>query len=300
MPPVVPPIKCQGIKTKLVRAIRSLAPAVIEGRWIEPFCGSCVVAFNVGPQRALLADTNEHIIRFYTDIQSGALTPATVKTFLRDAGSRLQKEGESYYYDVRERFNRAPDSHMFLFLNRSCFNGVMRFNRKGGFNVPFCRKPERFSRAYITKIANQVRFCAAVMAERDWAFRVGDFRTTLPEASPMDFVYADPPYAGRHVDYYNTWTDTDEAQLTAILKAIPCQFVLSTWFGNKFRENPTISENWNRPGFCINKREHFYHVGSSEDLRHAMMEALITNYEAKLHELPRPHTVQRALFDHLP
>ena len=74
MATIVPPLKCQGIKTKLVRAIRALQPKTARGRWIEPFCGSCVVPFNVRPERALLCDSNEHIIQFYTDVQSGART----------------------------------------------------------------------------------------------------------------------------------------------------------------------------------------------------------------------------------
>ena len=63
--PLVPPIKCQGIKTKLAGEIRRLASAHSHERWVEPFCGSCVVALNVQPEQALLCDTNIHIIKFY-------------------------------------------------------------------------------------------------------------------------------------------------------------------------------------------------------------------------------------------
>jgi DNA adenine methylase len=135
------------------------------------------------------------------------LTPALVKSFLSDEGEALRKQGEPYYYEVRERFNAAPNSFDFLFLNRSCFNGVMRFNRKGGFNVPYCRKPERFAQAYVTKITNQVQRLAQALRTADWQFEVADFRTTLANAKPGDLVYADPPYAGRHVDYFNSWTE---------------------------------------------------------------------------------------------
>ncbi|MES1180455.1 MAG: DNA adenine methylase, partial [Verrucomicrobiota bacterium] len=71
LPPLVPPLKCQGIKTKLAGEIRRLAQAQAFNRWIEPFCGSCVVPFNVQPKKALLCDSNIHIIRFYQDIQTG-------------------------------------------------------------------------------------------------------------------------------------------------------------------------------------------------------------------------------------
>src|SRR2546425_6921103 len=105
LPPLVPPLKCQGIKTKLVGEINRLARTQAFDRWVEPFCGSCVVALNVQPKRALLADSNVHIIRLYQDIQRGSLTPPVAKVFLNEEGDKLRTVGESYYYAVRERFN---------------------------------------------------------------------------------------------------------------------------------------------------------------------------------------------------
>lgn len=154
---IIPPIKCQGIKTKLVLLIRNSVSMPIEGTWIEPFCGSCVVVLNVQPAKALLTDTNIHIINLYQRIQDGSITSGKVKVFLEREAKKLSSGGEAYYYEVRSRFNETGDSLDFLFLNRSCFNGVMRFNRHSKFNVPFGHKPERFRQAYITKITNQVK-----------------------------------------------------------------------------------------------------------------------------------------------
>ena len=277
-PTLVPPLKCQGIKTKLVPAIQRIAESRDFARWVEPFCGSCVVALNIQPKRALLCDSNPHIIRLYQDIQSGRMTAAGVKVFLTDEGEKLKSQGEPYYYIVRERFNATPSSLDFLFLNRSCFNGVMRFNRSGKFNVPYCHKPERFAQAYVTKITNQVRQIAQVVGAADWTFEVRDFQETLARAEAGDFVYADPPYAGRHVDYFNSWSDEDEDTLASRLGLLPCDFVLSTWHSNEFRTNAAIARSWTKPGLHIQTREHFYHVGSSEDLRHPMVEALVANF----------------------
>ena len=278
LPPLVPPLKCQGIKTKLVGQIQRLARAQSFERWVEPFCGSCVVPFNVQPEKALLCDTNIHIIRLYQDIQHGNVTPAIAKAFLDEQGALLSSGGEDYYYTVRGRFNNQPSSLDFVFLNRSCFNGVMRFNRKGGFNVPYCHKKDRFAQSYVTKITNQVRRMAEVIAAHDWTFMVADFRQTLASTQPGDFVYADPPYAGRHVDYFNSWSEADEEELAKLLKAQPWPFILSTWHSNEFRKNLLLEKNWTGPEFHVLLREHFYHVGSSEDLRHPMVEALITNF----------------------
>jgi len=277
-PPLVPPLKCQGIKTKLVSAIQKIADTREYSRWVEPFCGSCVVALNVQPKKALLCDTNIHIIQLYQSIQNGKITPAIAKTFLTEEGEKLKTEGEPYYYEVRERFNESPTPLEFLFLNRSCFNGVIRFNRKGKFNVPYCHKPERFAQGYVTKITNQIRQIAQVLNNVEWTFEACDFRETLAKAEVGDFVYADPPYAGRHVDYFNSWSDEDETALASRLGSLPCDFMLSTWHSNEFRTNTAIERLWSGADFHILKREHFYHVGSSEDLRHPMVEALVSNF----------------------
>jgi DNA adenine methylase len=296
-PPFVPPLKCQGIKTKLVRDIARIAQQLDFDRWVEPFCGSCVVPLNVQPRKAVLSDSNVHIIQFYLDVQSGRLTPGSVRDFLYNEGEKLRRAGEAHYYEVRERFNATPNSLDFLFLNRSCFNGIMRFNRHGRFNVPYCHKNERFAQAYITKIANQVKRIQDVLARLDWTFVASDFRLALSDPRPSDLVYADPPYAGRHVDYFNSWSGDDERELAQVLKNAPCHFILSTWHSNEFRENELISENWNTPGFHLFTRKHFYHVGSTEELRHPMIEALITNFGHEHYALSENEPEQLAFLE---
>ncbi|MEZ5196831.1 MAG: DNA adenine methylase [Bacteroidales bacterium] len=82
---ITPPIKSQGIKTKLVPWINDLLPNK-KGKWIEPFLGTGVVAFNMGFKESLLNDTNPHIIRLYKEIQNGAITPTIVKAYLEKKG----------------------------------------------------------------------------------------------------------------------------------------------------------------------------------------------------------------------
>ena len=125
-------------------------------RWVEPFLGSGVVAFNMRPKTALVGDSNPHIIAFYKGVQDGSITPGGVMEFLAKEGELLSKRGEDHYYEVRDRFNSSHGPLDFLFLNRAGFNGLVRFNSNGGYNVPFCRKPRRFSKSYVTKITNQV------------------------------------------------------------------------------------------------------------------------------------------------
>jgi DNA adenine methylase len=271
----VPPIKCQGIKTKLVPFIFNSIEWMVkdEARWIEPFLGSGVVALNLAPPRALLADANPHIIELYKTIQRDEANQTNVREFLVKEGKQLAARGEAYYYEVRDRFNNAGSPFDFLFLNRSCFNGVMRFNRQGRFNVPFGHKPQRFSQAYITKIVNQVGWAAKQMRGKDWEFRVARWDDTLKEARPEDFVYMDPPYIGRHTDYYNSWDDTEAARLAEVTTPLTCGFAISMWLENRYRRNHHIDACW--PGLDVRICRHFYHVGSTESLRNEMEEALI-------------------------
>ncbi|GBC91745.1 Modification methylase DpnIIA [bacterium HR15] len=270
-----PPIKCQGIKTKLVPFIfRSIYwDEAAGGRWIEPFLGSGVVALNLAPQRALLADTNQHIIRFYQAVQQGEVTPTVVREYLADEGRKLERGGEDYYYEVRERFNRTGSPLDFLFLNRACFNGLMRFNRSGEFNVPFCRKPNRFTPAYISKIVNQIRWVYHQIQGKEWEFRVASWEETLQEAEVLDFIYLDPPYIGRHTDYYNHWGIEDTLRLADAMRQLPCGYALSMWWENPYRRNGLIEALWSDLELRVCR--HFYHLGATEDLRSWMHEALL-------------------------
>ncbi len=290
----VPPLKCQGIKTKLVEWIKDHAILDENSTWIEPFMGSGVVGFNVRPNRAIFADGNPHIVNFYNAIKDKKITVGVAKEFLEKEGALLKEKGEDHYYEVRERFNKDANSLDMLFLNRACFNGVMRFNKKGEFNVPFGHKPERFAKAYVTKIANQIKHVIDALSRYDWSFVCQDFKITISTATHRDFVYCDPPYIGRHVDYFNSWSEQNEQELYDVLSATQARIILSTWHSNQYRTNPAIDKYASR--FTILTRQHFYHVGASEKNRNPMLEAIVLNYNPLPHAEIRLES-QLALFE---
>lgn len=273
----VPPIKIQGIKTKLVPLIKH---SVVMGKnsvWIEPFMGSGVVGFNVEPHKAVFADTNPHIINFYNQIKNGIITPHIVRSFLEQEGKLLEKGDDEYYYTVRARFNEEHNPLDFLFLNRACFNGMIRFNKNYDFNVPYGHKPNRFAKAYVTKIVNQVAHVSNLLQSHSWDFICQSFEDTILMAEVNDFIYCDPPYIGRHVDYYDSWDEESEIALHRKLIESKANFMLSTWDHNDFRQNEYINTVW-----CDCEkitREHFYHVGAKETNRNPVIEALLTNYK---------------------
>lgn len=273
----IPPIKIQGIKTKLVPLIKENVVLNTDSVWVEPFMGSGVVGINVAPKQAVFADINPYIIDFYNNVKTKKITSHMVRTFLEEEGKKLEEADEKYYYEVRNRFNKEHNSLDFLFLNRTCFNGMIRFNKNFQFNVPYGHKPQRFSKAYVTKIVNQVKHIENLFNDHDWTFKCQSFEKTISEAPFNSFIYCDPPYIGRHVDYYDNWNEEQEIKLFSALMQRKASFMLSTWDHNEYRRNEYIESIWS---LCYKQtKEHFYHVGAKEKNRNPITEALLTNYE---------------------
>lgn len=281
---VVPPIKSQGIKTKLVPWINDLilsSGISLEARWIEPFFGTGVVGFNSPMKgRHLVGDTNPHIINFYKSVQCGDITGCSMRSYLERESKLLEaadEEGYAHYRFVRDRFNAEHNPYDFVFLSRAGFNGMMRFNRLGHWNIPFCKKSNRFAPAYITKICNQIEAVSRIIHKVDWEFNNISFLDTIAKAEEYDLIYCDPPYFGRYTDYFNGWTEKNEEELFEALSQTRAKFILSTWHHNDYRSNEMLDRYWNC--FNVMTKEHFYHGGGKIENRHSMVEALVFNFE---------------------
>lgn len=280
----VPPIKSQGIKTKLVPWINDLiltSGADLNAHWVEPFFGTGVVGFN-SPMRGahIVGDTNPHIINFYRGVQNGEISQFTMRAYLEKESRLLaeaDEDGYAHFRKVRDRFNVEHSPYDFIFLSRTGFNGMMRFNRHGDWNIPFCKKPDRFTPAYITKICNQISHVSRIIRKKTWEFSNVSFIETIERAEAGDIIYCDPPYFGRYVDYYNGWTEQDEHELFEALNRTQAKFILSTWHHNEYRPNEMVNRYWNR--FNITTRNHFYHGGGHIENRHAVVEALVFNFD---------------------
>lgn len=107
---------------------------------------------------------------------------------------------------------------------------------EGEFNVPYGHKNNRFSKAYITKIVNQIKYVEEMLQKNNWRFICQPFEETIAAAPKnSSFIYCDPPYIGRHVDYYDSWCEEDEKKLNSILSSSNNKFMLSTWDYNEYR-----------------------------------------------------------------
>jgi DNA adenine methylase len=183
-----PFVKWVGGKGRLLSQLRPLLPRGIERlRHVEPFVGGGALFFARRPARALLTDINPSLIGTYTAIRDDV--DEVIKA-LRALAARHSKER---YYEVRARYNEARGvktakrAAMFIYLNKTCFNGLHRVNRKGEFNVPVgaYKNP---------RILNEGALLAASDALRGAMLRCSPFESLVEHAKPGDFVYFDPPY----------------------------------------------------------------------------------------------------------
>ena len=269
---VIPPIKSQGIKTKIIPLIKKYVTIEKDTLWIEPFLGTGSVVFNLRPQRAILSDKNEHIISLYKNIQKGSITGESVRDFLETHSPSLLRYGEDYYKEVRKKFNETHDPLLFLFLNRSDFNGMIRFNRRGEFNVPFCKKNNRFSKAYISKISNQIKCVSNIMKGKDWKFICSNWEDAFSYANEKAYIYIDPPYIGRDTSYVGEWNSNDAIKLAEYAHKTPANVCLSMWKESPFRKNDHLFEYWS--DFKWFDQSHFYHVGAREVNRNSIVEVI--------------------------
>ena len=275
--PKRPPIKMQGIKTELVPRISLNVTWKNDGCWREPFLGSGSVLFNLAPARAAISDINPHVINFYNGLKKHDFDANSAKRFLREHGKKLRQQGESYYYEMRDVFNSGNDPLHFLFLIRSCYNGLMRFNQKGGFNSSFCRKPNRFDRALITKIYHQIQRVSHSIDYHDYDFKCHDWKEIKDaRIQENDYIYMDPPYSNRDTGYFTKWDYDDDDKIIDFMASAGCPVMLSTWKRDAIKENPFYNKIMERDMMLTVKTfKHVYQIGQTGETRNFVEEALI-------------------------
>lgn len=206
-----PVLKWAGGKQWLARAAKLLVPPDWRGRYYEAFLGGGSFFFSLGPKRATLGDRNEELIAAYQALRDD---PEGVIRLLREYPYE-----EAFYYEMRSTKPRAAPAvaARFIYLNRTCFNGLYRVNRKGQFNTPF-------GRFVNPTICDVERLVAAAKALERVTLCAGDFQSLVSRAKPGDFVFFDPPYITGHQNNgflkYNsrlfTWADQERLAACAL------------------------------------------------------------------------------------
>jgi DNA adenine methylase len=263
--PLHPPLKWAGGKRWLVPHLKALWLPQQHRRLLEPFCGGLAVTLGLQPRRALIADINEHLVNFYCWLQRGL----TIEIEMRN--------DEELYYAHRKRFNqliheRCADSKesaaLFYYLNRSGYNGLCRFNKRGEFNVPFG--------SYKT-INYTFDFTPYKSVLADWTFVNSDFQALNLEAD--DFIYADPPYDVEFVQYSKggfSWED--QVRLARWLADHPGPVVISN------QATDRITKLYTSLGFSLEYLEAPRNINSDGKNRKKTLEVLATRNLAPILE----------------
>jgi DNA adenine methylase len=179
-----PFVKWAGGKRQLLPDLLRHAPPTFR-RYYEPFVGAGALFFALRPERAVLADVNERLVRTYCGVRDD------VEGVIALLAQYKKRHDEKFFYALREReIDSGTDVEVaawFIYLNKTGFNGLYRVNSKNRFNVPFGRYDE-------PKILNAARLRACSAALAGVEIRLCDFAKAVRGAKRGDFVYFDPPY----------------------------------------------------------------------------------------------------------
>lgn len=179
-----PFLKWAGNKFRIIDRVRQKLPN--GKRLIEPFVGSGAVFLNTDFDRYLLCDSNRDLIELYTLLKQEG---ANFINYLRPLFDESNNSAERYY-TLRDEFNDCRETSrraaLFVYLNRHGYNGLCRYNAKGGFNVPF----GRYKRPYFP----EQEMLAFARKARNARFKHQDFSATMNNCKQGDVIYCDPPY----------------------------------------------------------------------------------------------------------
>jgi DNA adenine methylase len=184
-----PFLKWVGGKGKLLSQLVPLLPSGVERmRHVEPFAGGAAMFFARTPERAVLCDFNRSLVDTYLAVRD------ELEAVIGELETLSMSHAAGSYYGVRERYNavgkrqsRSERAAMFIYLNKTCFNGLHRVNRRGEFNVPEGRYKN-------PRILDEPTLRAASRALARADIRQASFEDMLGYVRPGDFVYLDPPY----------------------------------------------------------------------------------------------------------
>jgi DNA adenine methylase len=214
-----PFIRWVGGKSKLIKHLKNYVPSDFCGGnyYYEPFLGAGSLFFHLTPQKAYLSDSNKDLIECYNTIKSD---PKIISEYLNQ---HLENNCKEYYYKMRDEYNSSKPSitkaALFIYLNKSCFNGIWRVNKKGHFNVPYGYKepPSLPSNEDLLKISKVLSNAKLVHK---------DYKDAVINVNEGDFVYFDPPYPPLNgTSFFTHYTKErfnreDHAELARIAKEL--------------------------------------------------------------------------------
>lgn len=264
-------IRWAGGKRKMLGEIGKRLPSdIAKRRYREPFLGGGAVFFAVQPEEAILSDANVDLINMYTWIRDD---PEQVIDQLE---VHAEQNRESRYYALRELFNSrdlegtAAQAALFIYLNKTCFNGLWRVS-KHGFNVPW-------GKLKAPNICEPQRLREASRALKGVELRAVDFVFACQDAGIRDFVYLDPPYIPTSPTSFTTYTKggfgiDEHRQLAEVCRRLHARGALFLLSNSDTELSRSLYQ-----GFRIDVVESRSNVSASAKGRGVVTELLISNY----------------------
>lgn len=264
-----PFLKWPGGKRWFVNQYLNIFPEKYN-QYLEPFLGGGSVFFALQPHSGVITDINGELINLYEMMRD---QPDNLKNVML---CHQQKHCKEYYYRIRETIYDAKveKAARFLYLNRTCFNGMYRVNKNGLFNVPIGSKNNC--------VYDIDKFCEYARILKKIEIKVSDFEETIEKAQKGDLIFADPPYVVpqnrdgfiKYNDKLFTWKDQE--RLCSCLneaKKRGAYIVLTN------ADTEEISEMYKKYDFFIKQMSRSSMIAGNVAKRGKITELLITSYE---------------------
>lgn len=274
-----PPLIWVGSKTWCAQEIwrlyyRACVERNTDLRFVDPFCGSLALPFHIGCERVWANDLNPHLINFYSYIQEYGTMPDFSAKNTKEDYLEIRKEFNAVIYDNNEGGDHDIFSdemaEMFYFLNRSCYGGLSRYNKRGGFNVPYRGKT----------IGAKTDFSLHKQVMKNWEFSCLDYSEVLKDINSDDFIYLDPPYE----DTFDKYTPggfgfQEQMKLVSIVSNLKNPIVAAN--------NPTetILNLYKEAGFDVHFRKRTNSLQNARDVKKSDFKEAIFTKNIKLEEV---------------
>lgn len=207
-----PFLKWAGGKTQMIPDLLKFAPAKFN-KYIEPFIGGGALYFNINHPKSIISDLNEELVITYKQVKENVFEVISVLDSYINT--------EEFYYKIRSvspsSLSDSERAARLIYLNKTCFNGLFRVNKKGDFNVPYGKRTGPF--------LNKQNLIGASEYMQDTEIYHLDYKETLKRyAKKGDFVFLDPPYqpVGKFSDFKRYtkefFYENDQIELANIFK----------------------------------------------------------------------------------
>lgn len=279
-------LKYSGGKFKEIPHIMEHVPE-FNGRYIEPFLGGGAVFFHLEPQQAIINDINTPLMSFYRGVRDNypALRQEldaieVLYTQNRDAfdalraqhpNERVEDNNEDLYYAIRDMFNnlaekKYSDALLYYFINKTAYSGMIRYNAKGEFNVPF----GRYKSINTKSITEQ----HSKLLQKAELFN-GDYLDIFNMSQQGDFMFLDPPYDCIFSDYGNKeyrdgFNEDSHRRLAQDFRNLGCMAMMV------IGKTPLTEELYN--GMIVDEYEKQYAVNIKNRFKSAANHIIVTNY----------------------